>query len=153
MNSRRIGLAASLPVLVLFCGSGALAQTISYGQTATGALAAGDSTLLDDAGGEFYVDYYEFEGNVGDQIVITLNSTIIDPYISLFKLGADYAFIENDDYQGLNARVSVVLPEAGTYQIGATSAATMSAGAYTLTLNRTATGQTATITNTNPHLR
>jgi len=149
MISRRI-LATALPALTIFGASGAMAQTISYGQSASGNLAAGDATLLDDADNEFYVDYYEFQGNAGDRIVITLNSNVIDPYISLFKLGADYAFVENDDFSGLNAQVDVVLPEAGTYQIGASSAAAMSAGAYTLTLNRTATGQVATITNTNP---
>ena len=96
-----------------------------------GNLAFGDETL---SSGEF-LDSYTFQGTAGQGVTINLTSTDFDSYL-IFN-GPDPNYQEdNDDFpgQGLNSRLELGLPTAGTYTVGVTSYAPGETGNYTVTV-------------------
>jgi Bacterial pre-peptidase C-terminal domain len=90
---------------------------IVQGQTIRGALAPGDRTLQS---GELF-DRHIFQGQAGQRVTITARSGAFDAYLILrTPRGSER---ENDDHgSGRDARISLTLPETGTYQIDVTSA-------------------------------
>ena len=126
----------SLSLLALLAASSAFAapafaqQIIAIGQSVSGALDNGDSTL---SSGEYF-DAYEFEGRAGQTLTIQLDSDAIDPYLLLRGPGS---FSEdNDDATPgeRRAEITVRLPTNGRYRIIATSYATGERGRYQLRL-------------------
>ena len=85
-----------------------------------------------------YVDYYTFTipEPTSRSVTIDLKSST-DPYLFLIS-GDDQtrtAFLaENDDWVGLNSRITSTL-EPGTYSIGATTYRRYAAGSYALTIS------------------
>jgi len=112
-------------------GSG---STLSYGQTISGELTAGDRTLED--GSKF--DAYTFSGNAGDRIVITMNSGDFDTYLSLRSANGEEAIASNDDRADgdTDSEISVTLPATGTFTIWANAFEPGTLGSYRLTLSR-----------------
>ena len=113
--------------------------SIAYGETQNGQLSADDQRLTS---GE-YRDAYAFEGAVGDQIVIELNSSAFDPYLVLVPPQGEQ--IDNDDADGRQdlSRIELTLRAAGRYRILATTYASGKTGAYRLSLRRGAATQVA----------
>ena len=104
--------------------------SLRYGESVNGEISHAD-----------YSDYWTFEGEQGDVVIITMmaENTGLDSYLSL--LGPDGAEIASDDDSAgeLNALLIVPLPASGTYTILATRfghIAGTSEGSYRLSLQR-----------------
>ena len=130
------------PVL-LWSAAGANAQcafqSISYGQTVSGALSTTDCT--DDVNGTlYYADYYQFTGVAGEKIAIQMSSTGFDNWLVLWFPSGNYTNNDNGG-GGTNARIPATsgyytLPESGTYRLEATSYVSKITGSYTLSLQK-----------------
>lgn len=104
---------------------------IALGQSRSGSLARGDSTL---SSGEF-VDNYTFTGRRGENVRIDLSSSSFDTYLLVTPPAGEQ--IDNDDGpNGTNSQVDFTLPADGTYRIGVTSFAAGETGAYQLSVAR-----------------
>ncbi len=98
----------------------------------SGALRAGDSTLET---GEFY-DTYRFQGTAGEEVVIDLRSSEVDPYLILRS--PDQETEQNDDFEG-SAQRSVIartLDQDGEYTVFVTTYAPEETGAYSLSISQ-----------------
>lgn len=125
--------------LSLEASAGCATQSISIGQTVNGQLTTTD--CLSDSG-SYYTDYYTFQGASGQQINISMSSSVIDTYLILNgPTGAIIA--QNDDISptNLNSRIPVsgnlTLTAAGTYTIQASTFNPFETGPYTLSLQGT----------------
>jgi len=112
------------------------AGSLALGDAVNGSLAQGDATI---STGEF-VDTYSFQGRRGQRVTFDLASTAFDTYLSLqFPGGGSEA---NDDRAGgdggTDSRLTVTLPEDGTYQLIATSYQPGESGDYALSMNTAA---------------
>lgn len=109
--------------------SQATLQTILQQQ---GSLQRGDSVLDD---GSLY-DEYPFEGEAGQQVVITLESSAFDTFLILVAPNGDL-IAQNDDIStdNLNSSLTVTLPSSGTYRVVANSYDSSGRGRYMLTVS------------------
>jgi len=99
------------------------------GQTVSGALAQGDSTLQT---GEF-ADSYRVLGQRGQRIAIDMRSAAFDAYLILRAPSG--AQEDNDDGpSGRDARIETTLAEDGEYIVTATSYQTGESGAYDIAI-------------------
>ncbi|MBB4637269.1 DUF4344 domain-containing metallopeptidase [Longimicrobium terrae] len=115
-------------------GQVASGSTIRQGQTVSGRLEASDPTLQD---GSHY-DIYTYQGQPGEEIVVRLESTDFDPFLTWGTLfGNQYQRIAQDDDSGpgANAELRVRLDRSGTYAIQANSFGANESGAYTLRID------------------
>ncbi|MEM7454936.1 MAG: pre-peptidase C-terminal domain-containing protein [Planctomycetota bacterium] len=98
-----------------------------------GELEAGDPTL--DSGE--YCDYFQFDGEAGEQVTVDLRAEGFDPYLILEYPGGDEQQ-DNDDHAGSQTRslISMTLPASGSYKIIVTSYAVNEVGSYTLTITQ-----------------
>ncbi len=108
---------------------------IRVGQTVNGSLRAGDPTR---SSGQF-ADAYTFEGQANQTIDIRLSSSTYDPFLSISGPGNFQA--DNDDDTNSseplrNSRLTVTLPQSGTYRIQATSFSAGSTGDYRLSVSQ-----------------
>ena len=113
--------------------SGGVGNIVSAGQTVSGRLDTSDSQLTDDS----YFDLYEYRGQPGEAIVVTLRSSDFDAYLQGGPVsGADVAVEDSDDDGGggTEARLSVTIGPSGVYRIRANSYGAGQTGAYTLSL-------------------
>ena len=80
---------------------------IAYGQTLTGTLAS-DPYL-----------YYDFTGQAGDTVEVTLEAASgdLDPYAGLLDSGGNVLAEDDDSAGNRNARFTFTLPAAGTYTV------------------------------------
>jgi len=99
-------------------------------ETHAGSIANGDTILEQD--GSLY-DEYSFTAAEGMKIIITMDSTEIDPYLILLnpegtKVG------ENDDIasDNRNAKIEMVAPARGSYRVIANTYEKGQLGAYSL---------------------
>lgn len=101
---------------------------LALNDSGQGSLDQGDATLQS---GE-YIDWFEFQGQVGQQVTFALESTVIDPYLIVISPSGQQQ--DNDDVvQGnLNSAITMTLPETGAYRVGATSYAVGMVGPYTV---------------------
>jgi hypothetical protein len=105
-------------------------------QSYQGQLEKGDSQLEENE----YYDVYEFQGSIGDAVVVDLYSSDFDSYLVLVApSGAD---TQNDDYEESTSRsrIEKVLDETGEWSVLATSFEAGETGAYNLSINITTTG-------------
>lgn len=103
---------------------------INSGQSVTGTLARTDQMLGDSS----YFDTYTYTGRAGERVRIAMSSADFDTYLSIGQV-VDGRYVEvekNDDADGTNSVIDVVLPNAGTYQIRANSYLKHQTGSYTL---------------------
>jgi putative transposon-encoded protein len=106
------------------------AVSAAIGQTHGGALNNTDCQLDDNS----YADFYTFQGNQGQQVTITMNSSQIDSYLGLANMSGTFTMEDDDSGGGWTARIIATLPETGTYVILANSASPNEFGGYTLTI-------------------
>lgn len=111
---------------------------ISYGDTQAGALDRDDATA-DDAS---YYDVYRFLGVAGDKVVITMQSSDVDAYVSLHIKGQSAEIASDDDglRQGSDARLTFTLPRSGEFDIWANTLKPGEIGSYQLRLERSGRG-------------
>ncbi len=100
--------------------------TINIGQTVSGALQAGDDTLVS---GEF-VDRIRFTGRRGQRVAVELTSAAFDAYTILRSPSGQS--VDNDDggSGGTDSRLDTVLAEDGDYTVSVTSFAPGESGSY-----------------------
>lgn len=101
------------------------AGVVSAGETITGSIA--------DAS---YLHLYDYEGQAGEEITITMTgSGNLDAYLGLFDPAGEVIAEDDDSLGGLNAVITVKLPETGLYMIAVTRSGIdegTSTGSYTV---------------------
>ena len=99
-------------------------------ETHAGRIENGDSVLEQD--GSLY-DEYTFSAGEGMKIVVTMDSTEIDPYLILLNPEGDKVG-ENDDIsaENRNAKIEMVAPARGSYRVIANTYEKGQLGAYSL---------------------
>ncbi|MGI8619322.1 MAG: caspase family protein [Gemmatimonadaceae bacterium] len=122
---------------------------MSLGQTVSGALEATDPLLQDNS----HFDTWIYEGRRGDSVQISLESSDFDAFLLLFRQadqGPEQVAENDDGGGGSNARITVVLPEDGTYAVLANSYGAGQTGAYRLRIEGRASDQSSTQNQTPP---
>ncbi|HYW11269.1 MAG TPA: DUF4344 domain-containing metallopeptidase, partial [Longimicrobium sp.] len=133
-NSLRANVTGAYTVAVRSTGGGGgpvAGNAIRRGQAVSGRLDASDPTMQD---GSHY-DLYTYQGQPGEEIVIRLESTAFDPFLSWGTVfGSEFQRLAQDDDSGAgsNAELRVRLDRSGTYVIQANSFGKDESGAYTL---------------------
>lgn len=123
--------------------------TLAIGANESGRLEPGDRVLNS---GEF-ADYYEFEGEAGDQVEISMRSQQFNTYVGVTAVegtgGASFFAHANDDApgRGTNSHLVVTLPHTGRYRVQATSAVGGEQGNYELSLDAYSGGGLGTSTS------
>ena len=107
-----------------------IAGQISYGQTVNGSLSVSDCQLPSD---NSYVDFWQFEGQVGQTVSIDFSSTAFDTYLGLLD-PASTVVAQNDDSSGTDSHITFTLTSSGTWSIAANSLLANQVGGYQLTL-------------------
>lgn len=126
-------LAVSLLVLGLGVEAASAQVAIAAGQTLNGRLESGDGLLEDDS----FFDLFEYRGQPGEQIVITLRSSDFDAFLQGGPAdGNDMSVEDNDDDSGggTDAQITTRVGTSGVYRIRANSYGGGQTGAYTLTV-------------------
>jgi hypothetical protein len=111
-------------------GDGTDLRAIEVGETRQGALDEGDPQA------RFMRGYFEpvtFAGQSGQSVTIDMTSNVGDTYLYLYGPSGN-RLAENDDFEGLNSRIQLRLPEDGEYTIIATSFDEEATFPYELTL-------------------
>jgi len=112
--------------------AGGNATPVTMGRATNGTLTQSDDRGFD--GG--FVDYYAFAGREGQRITFDLGSNEIDTTLAIYL--PDGREEANDDFRamdGTDSRLSITLPEDGTYHIAASSFSPGETGRYELTLS------------------
>ncbi len=110
--------------------------SITSGPPVSGQLAASDCKFAADNGN---ADFYEFSGNAGQRIAVTLTSAAFDARLYLYNLNETQIAFDDNGGGGTNARIPATsgfftLPTTGTYYLAAKAASSTATGNYTLTL-------------------
>jgi uncharacterized caspase-like protein len=128
-NALREGMSGSYTLELAAVGG---ASRIASGQRVAGTLARTDQMLGDSS----FFDTYTYQGRQGERVRIAMTSGDFDTYLSIGQVvDGRYAEVEkNDDGDGTNSVIDVVLPRAGAYQIRANSYQKHQTGSYTLEL-------------------
>lgn len=109
---------------------------IEIGGTANGYLEQGDMELDT---GEFE-DLFAFTAEAGDNIVVDLNSTDFDTYLTLITPSGEE--ITNDDFEGSleQSQIEITLQQGGRYRVHVSSYAAEESGEYLLSVYTQAAG-------------
>jgi uncharacterized caspase-like protein len=126
-NALREGMTGSYTLELAAVGG---AARITSGQRVAGTLARTDQMLGDSS----FFDTYTYQGRQGERVRIAMTSGDFDTYLSIGQVvdGRWNEVEKNDDADGTNSVVDVVLPRAGTYHIRANSYQKHQTGSYTL---------------------
>lgn len=125
--------AAALPLAFIAVPAAAQLAPIGPGQTVNGRLDTGDTRLTDDS----FFDLYEYRGQPGEAIIVTLRSADFNAYLQGGPAsGTDITVADSDNNGagGTDARLSVTIGPSGLYRIRANSLGAGETGAYTLSL-------------------
>lgn len=123
----------ALGAVALTAGSAAAQRPIIPGEVTRGSLSTSDPRMQNDS----HYDEWAFAGRRGETVIVNMESSAFDTYLYLGTLRrGNFQEISRDDDggNGTNSRLSVRLPEDGTYVIRASSLRERT-GQYTLTLN------------------
>lgn len=103
-----------------------------------GVVSAGDSvqgSITNDS----FMHLYDFEGQAGEEITITMEgSGGLDAYLGLFDPAGEVIAEDDDSLGGVNAVITITLPQSGTYMVAATRSNIdegVTAGPYTLAIS------------------
>ncbi len=101
----------------------ALQRRITYGETIS-------DTLSDESERHLW----SFEGQAGDQITITMDGEVLDAYLELYAPDGALLMRDDDGGGGTDARITLTLPQSGTYYILAYAVNPLEGGRYKLSL-------------------
>ena len=96
-----------------------------------GTLAAGDRARGD---GSWY-DAYSLEASAGERVVVVMESTDFDAYLTAVSPGAEQ-FSDDDSGGGTDSRLELEIDESGTWTVMANAYREGEEGAYTLRIER-----------------
>ena len=111
-------------------------QAITCGATVNDSLTQTGSCPLTDGS---YVDFFGFNGTVGQQVTITMTAAF-DTYLFLLDPTATVVASDDDGAGGTNSRIVFTLTSTGSWFIATNSFNANTFGAYTLTLTCTGGG-------------
>lgn len=114
----------------------ALVAAAAGGQTHSGDLASGDATR---DGGQ-YVDTYEFQGAESQRVTVTMRGDSFDTYL-IVESPSGQQFV-NDDFEPSTSQLDLLVGEAGTWQVMASSYGGGESGSYQVDISLGATGAT-----------
>jgi hypothetical protein len=98
----------------------------------SGQLTRASARLADDTP----FDAFAIEAAAGEQLQITMTSDAFDSYLQ-FQTSDGYTLaLDDDSGGGLDSQLTIVTPEAGSYNIIANSVGSDATGAYEITLSR-----------------
>lgn len=123
------------PRITLAAGAIERIRTLPRGTPEHATLAASDAVLHD----RTHYQLWGFEGEAGEQVMVTMRSSVIDPFLYFGVLDGNALRIvrSNDDRGvGTEARIHATLPRAGSYVIVANAVNPSELGPYTLLLER-----------------
>ncbi|MGB0563098.1 MAG: hypothetical protein ACPGVO_15030 [Spirulinaceae cyanobacterium] len=106
------------------------AQAQGYLFLRQGSLESSDRRYDD---GSFY-DEHLFQGGQGQSITINLSSTQFDTFLAVFDANGQEILAQNDDADGSNSRVTLVLPYDGLYRIFVNGYNATDLGSYSITI-------------------
>ena len=106
-------------------------RVITVGETKTGSLTDEDPQL--DEGEHYHA--YDFDGQAGQRIVVSLRSSSFDSYLAIFTSEIDWENQDDDGGSDSNAELDVTLPVSGRYVIIVTSYESDETGDYTLSVS------------------
>jgi hypothetical protein len=106
-------------------------RVIDQGQSIEGQLLASDPVLLEGRRGQVW----GLNGVAGQRLVIDLMAEDFDAYLYLAGPGLPEPLSDDDGGDGLDSRISVTLPESGTYRV-IVSSLSDGTGAFTLSVAR-----------------
>ncbi len=110
--------------------SGLVAQSIMLnGTPVQGRLDSNSSVLEDD---NSYYTRYTFEGKAGQRLVISMTSSELDAYLILLSPNGDDLGQDDNSAGGKNSKLTVTLPENGTYTVLANTHSAREMGRYSL---------------------
>lgn len=110
--------------------SGLVAQSITLnGTPVQGRLDSNSSVLEDDSS---YYARYTFEGKAGQRLVISMTSSELDAYLILLSPNGDDLGQDDNSAGGKNSKLTVTLPEDGTYTVLANTHSARETGRYSL---------------------
>ncbi len=113
-----------------------VAQTVTQltaGQSTSGRLERGDRQLQDDS----FFDLFEYRGQPGEQITVTLRSNDFDAFLQGGPpTASDIDVQESDDDSGggTDAQITATLGASGVYRVRANSYGADATGAYTISV-------------------
>lgn len=110
--------------------SAAGAVAAALGSSYTGRLESDDAQFADGS----FVDYYDLRVEAGDTVTVTLSSADFDSWLYLPLPSSPQGYLVNDDLSPLTLDAQLVhtFQEAGVHRFNATSRASGSIGAYTI---------------------
>lgn len=109
---------------------GLVAQSIPLnGVPVQGRLDANSSILEDD---NSYYTRYTFEGRAGQRLVISMTSSELDSYLILLSPNGEDLGQDDNGAGGKNSKLTVTLPEDGTYTVLANTHSAREMGRYSL---------------------
>jgi hypothetical protein len=103
-------------------------RTIDIGQTVEGQLLFADPVVLDGRRAQAW----ELMGVAGQRLDIELTADDFDAYLYLVGPGIGEPMSDDDGGGGTNSRISVTLPESGTYRVLVSAFGSDSSGPFTL---------------------
>ena len=119
------------------CGAALLAAAAAA-ETHSGELTSGDATR--DSGQ--YVDTYEFQGQESQRATVTMTGESFDTYLIVESPGGEQ-FV-NDDFAAGTSQLDLLLGEAGTWKVMASSYGGGESGSYQVEITLGATGAAET---------
>jgi S1-C subfamily serine protease len=120
--------------------SGLVAQSITLnGTPVQGRLDSNSSVLQDD---NSYYTRYTFEGKAGQRLVISMTSSELDSYLILLSPNGDDLGQDDNSAGGKNSKLTVTLPEDGTYVVLANTHSAREMGRYSLQASASGGGGT-----------
>lgn len=118
------------PLRTLLARPADATRSIAAGETKTAALSERDAMLADST----YANAWYFTGTKGQRVRVALSSAAFDTYLFVAKQGDEEPLEENDDSDGTNSEITLVLPADGQFVIVASSFEPRSTGEYRLAL-------------------
>lgn len=112
-------------------------RQIASGAAVEGTLGASDPALND--GAHFHA--YSIQASEGQPLRAAMQSSAMDPYLTLLRLEGDSLVsvaTDDDGGDGLNALLDWTVDRTGTYVLVATAASSRSSGSYTLLMDQSA---------------
>lgn len=118
-------------------GGGCSSTSISVGQTRNGSLTSSDCVL---SGTSRRYDVYSFNGQAGQGIAASMDSSAFDTYLYLTNSANQILDEDNNSGPGTNSRIPnssgfFTLPATGSYFLWASSASDNATGAYSISLS------------------
>lgn len=112
-------------------------EAIALNTTVRGSLGRDSNVLPVD---NSYFNAYTFEGQAGQDVEITMQSTQIDTYLIVLSPNGEDVAQDDDGGGGTNSRLRLTLPTTGTYLVLANSYSAGEVGSYTLEVATASSG-------------